>query len=86
MRKDDFKMKCIVVAAIFVDSVSGVILVVVYKINKMADRLGVNEFGFCWISSTRVILVVVYKINKMADRLGVNEFGFCWISSTRVAI
>ena len=46
-RKDDFATKFIVVAAIFVDSVRGVIPVATDKINKMADsgspRLGVNE-------------------------------------------
>ena len=60
MRKDDFTTKCIVVAAIFEDSVSGVIPVAVDKINKMPEsgspRLGVNEVSFCWISSTIVAL------------------------------
>ena len=45
-RKDHFTTKCIVVAAIFKDSVSGVIPVAVDKINKMAEsgstHLGVN--------------------------------------------
>ena len=60
MRNDDFTTKCNVVAAIFEDLVSGVIPVAVDKINKMAEsgspRLGVNEVGFCWISSTIVAL------------------------------
>ena len=37
MRKDDFTTKCIVVAAIFEDSVSGVIPVSVDKISKMVE-------------------------------------------------
>ena len=37
MRKDDFTTKCIVVAAIFEDSVSGMIPVAVDKINKMTE-------------------------------------------------
>ena len=49
-RKDNFTMKCIVEAAIFEDSVSGMITVAVDKINKMAEcgfpRLEVNEVGF----------------------------------------
>ena len=60
MRKYDFTTKCIVVAAIFEDSVSGAIPVSVDKINKMAECgspcLGVNEVGFCWISSAIVAL------------------------------
>ena len=59
-RKEDFTTKCIVVAAIFEDKVSGVILVAVDKINKMAQcgspRFGENELGFCWISSAIVAL------------------------------
>ena len=55
-----FTTKCIVLCAIFVDSVSGVILVAVDKINSIAERgsprLGQNEVGFCWISSTIVAL------------------------------
>ena len=50
MRKDDFTTKCIVVAAIFEDSVSRMIPVAVDKINKMAEcgspRLEVNEVDF----------------------------------------
>ena len=46
MRKDHFTTKCIVVAAVFEDSVSRVIPVAVDKINKMAEsgspHLGVN--------------------------------------------
>ena len=49
-RKDEFTTKCIVVVAIFEDSVSRVILVAVNKINKIAEskspRLGVNEVAF----------------------------------------
>ena len=49
-RKDEFTTKCIVVSAIFEDSVSRVIPVAVDKINKMAESgspcLGVNEFCF----------------------------------------
>ena len=59
-RKNDFTTKYIVIAAIFEDLVSGVIPVPVDKINKMAEsgapRLGVNEVGFCWISSIIVAL------------------------------
>ena len=48
-RKDNFTTKCIVVAAIFEGSVSGIIPVAVDKMNKMADcgypRLEVNEVG-----------------------------------------
>ena len=48
--KYDFTTKYIVVAAIFEESVSGVIHVPVDKINKMAEcgspRIGVNEVGF----------------------------------------
>ena len=44
--------------AIFEDSVRGVIPVAVDKINKIAEsgspRFGVNEVGFCLISSTIV--------------------------------
>ena len=58
MRKDDFTTKCIVVAAIFEESISGVIPVPVDKINKMAEcgspRFGVNEVavdvGLRWTS------------------------------------
>ena len=50
MRKDDFTTKGIVVAAIFEESVRGVIPVPVDKINKKAEcespRFGVNEVGF----------------------------------------
>ena len=57
---DNFTTKCSVVAAIFEDSVSGVIPVAVDKINQMAEcgspRFGVNTVGFCWISSTIVAL------------------------------
>ena len=49
-RTGDFTTKCIVVAAIFEDSFSGVIRVAVDKINKMAERgsprLGLNEVVF----------------------------------------
>ena len=57
---DDFTTKLSVVAAIFKDSVSGVIPVAVDKINKMAEcgypRFGVITVGVCWISSTIVAL------------------------------
>ena len=50
MRKDDFTTKCIVLAAIFEDSVSEMISVSVDKINKMAEcgyaSMEVNEVGF----------------------------------------
>ena len=53
-------MSQIIEAAIFEDSVSGVIPGTVDKIMKMAEsrspRLGVKEVGFCWISSTIVAL------------------------------
>ena len=59
-RKDDFTMKCIVEAAIFENSVSGMIPVSCCKIYKMVEcgypRLEVNEVGFCWISLTIVAL------------------------------
>ena len=45
-----FTKKCIVVAAIFEDSVSGMIPVAIDKINKMAEcgspRLEINDVGF----------------------------------------
>ena len=48
-RKDDFTTKCIVVAAIFEEYVSGMIPVAVDIINKMAEcgspRLEVNKVG-----------------------------------------
>ena len=62
-RKDYFTTKCIFVAAIFEDFVSGVIPEAVDKINKMAEsgspRLGVNEVWFFLIPST----IVAYKVN-----------------------
>ena len=49
-RKYDFTMECIVITAIFEDSVSGVIPVAVDKINKFPEsgspHLGVNDMVF----------------------------------------
>ena len=49
--KDNFTTKCTVIAVIFEDSVGGVILVAVVKINKQVEsaspRSGVHMVGFC---------------------------------------
>ena len=47
-RKEEFTTKCIVVAAIFEDSVSGMIPVAVDKINKMAE-CGSSRFEVKWV-------------------------------------
>ena len=93
-KKDDFTTKCIVVAAIFEDSVSGVIPVAVDKINNIVEslspRLGVNEVGFCCISSAivgsyRRILVLrtlpvpinfLYTANRQINFINLYLFSF----------
>ena len=59
VREDNFTTKCIVEAAIFQDSVSGVIPVAVDKINKMAEsgppRLGINAVGFSGLLLSAIV-------------------------------